>query len=141
MLPRTSFALSLSLRARGERCLSPEARTLATSRRSPPYLTARAHHLGRLSTLVRGVGDPTVAVYCRCFVAAAGAKVAPWETDHLAGSVQDYLFRLQVLTAVRAVGSLKVRVTAATVGISTRGTAPLFACRREAPSGAHRGKK
>eukprot|EP00903_Cladosiphon_okamuranus_P009715 g9240.t1 len=51
--------------------------------------------LGRLSTLVRGVGDPMVAVYCRCFIAAAGAKIAPRETAHAVASLQDYLFSLQ----------------------------------------------
>lgn len=51
---------------------------------------------GRLSTLVRGVGDPMVAVYCRCFIAAAGSKIAPLETAHAASSLQDYLFSLQV---------------------------------------------
>ncbi|CAM9977898.1 unnamed protein product [Sphacelaria rigidula] len=53
---------------------------------------------GRLSTLVRGVGDPMVAVYCRCFIAAAGHKIAPLETAHAASSLQDYLFSLQVST-------------------------------------------
>lgn len=36
-----------------------------------------------------------VAVYCRCFVAAAGAKIAPKETAHAVASLQDYLFSLQ----------------------------------------------
>lgn len=53
------------------------------------------HITGRLSTLARGVGDPMVAVYCRCFVAAAGAKVAPRESAHAVASLQDYLFSLQ----------------------------------------------
>lgn len=37
-----------------------------------------------------------VAVYCRCFIAAAGSKIAPLETAHAASSLQDYLFSLQV---------------------------------------------
>lgn len=36
-----------------------------------------------------------VAVYCRCFVAAAGAKIALRETAHAVASLQDYLFSLQ----------------------------------------------
>lgn len=36
-----------------------------------------------------------VAVYCRCFIAAAGAKIAPKETAHAVASLQDYLFSLQ----------------------------------------------
>lgn len=57
---------------------------------------------GRLSTLVRGVGDPMVAVYCRCFIAAAGAKIAPRETAHAVASLQDYLFSLQARMVTRA---------------------------------------
>lgn len=37
-----------------------------------------------------------MAVYCRCFIAAAGTKIAPLETAHAAASLQDYLFSFQV---------------------------------------------
>ncbi|CAN0286445.1 unnamed protein product, partial [Ectocarpus sp. 12 AP-2014] len=63
--------------------------------------------LGRLSTLVRGVGNPTVAVYCRCFVAAAGAEVAPRESAHAVASLQDYLFSLQEVQQGKLEGYLR----------------------------------
>ncbi|CAN0463779.1 unnamed protein product, partial [Ectocarpus sp. 8 AP-2014] len=63
--------------------------------------------LGRLSTLVRGVGNPMVAVYCRCFVAAAGAEVAPRESAHAVASLQDYLFSLQEVQQGKLEGYLR----------------------------------
>ncbi|CAM9315551.1 unnamed protein product, partial [Ectocarpus sp. 6 AP-2014] len=63
--------------------------------------------LGRLSTLVRGVGSPMVAVYCRCFVAAAGAEVAPRESAHAVASLQDYLFSLQEVQQGKLEGHLR----------------------------------
>ncbi|CAN0328030.1 unnamed protein product, partial [Hapterophycus canaliculatus] len=63
--------------------------------------------LGRLSTLVRGVGDPMVAVYCSCFISAAGAKIAPRENSHAVASLQDYLFSLQEVQQGKLDGFLR----------------------------------
>lgn len=48
-----------------------------------------------------------VAVYCRCFVAAAGAEVAPRESAHAVASLQDYLFSLQEVQQGKLEGYLR----------------------------------
>ncbi|CAM9900360.1 unnamed protein product [Scytosiphon promiscuus] len=48
-----------------------------------------------------------VAVFCSCFISAAGAKIAPRETTHAVASLQDYLFSLQEVQQGKLDGFLR----------------------------------
>ena len=48
--------------------------------------------LGRLGSIARGVGDPLVGVYARCYLAKVGADVAPACKPYAVTMLHDYLF-------------------------------------------------
>lgn len=55
--------------------------------------------LGRLSRMIRGLGDPLIAAYARMFLCRMGVSVAPSLNHYIAESLQDFLHALkQVLT-------------------------------------------
>lgn len=48
--------------------------------------------------MIRGVGDPLVAVYLRAYLARKGREIAPQLTEHLTTSFNDYLYTHQIIT-------------------------------------------
>ena len=48
--------------------------------------------LRRLGLMTRGIGDPLVALYSRCFLCRVGVCVAPAIRDHLMPCFDDFLF-------------------------------------------------
>ncbi|XP_052263042.1 VPS35 endosomal protein-sorting factor-like isoform X1 [Dreissena polymorpha] len=50
-----------------------------------------ADALQRLSVMIRGVGDPLVALYAKCFLSRVGMAVAPSIRDHLSPMFEDFL--------------------------------------------------
>ncbi len=51
--------------------------------------------LARLGSIIRGVGDPLVAVYARCYLARGGASVQPQLKSYAVTMLYDYLFSFQ----------------------------------------------
>ncbi|KAJ8318573.1 hypothetical protein KUTeg_003664 [Tegillarca granosa] len=47
--------------------------------------------LQRLCIMTRGIGDPLVAVYCRCYLSRVGILVSPRTTGHLMPCFEDFL--------------------------------------------------
>jgi len=66
------------------------------------FLTTREYNraLVRLATMVRGIGDPLVAAYARCYLCRVGVLVAPSIRDHLMLCFDDLLltFTSQIST-------------------------------------------
>ncbi|KJE94840.1 hypothetical protein CAOG_005411 [Capsaspora owczarzaki ATCC 30864] len=50
------------------------------------------HALGRLSKMIRGIGDPLVCVYARAYLCRVGWTVAPNVRGYLAGNLSDFFF-------------------------------------------------
>ncbi|KAL3877496.1 hypothetical protein ACJMK2_035196 [Sinanodonta woodiana] len=48
--------------------------------------------LKRLAIMTRGIGDPLVAIYARCYLSRVGILVAPSIRDHLIPCFEDFLF-------------------------------------------------
>eukprot|EP00975_Prorocentrum_lima_P050286 10531054-Prorocentrum_lima.AAC.1 len=48
--------------------------------------------LGRLASIIRGIGDPLVGVYARCYLAKVGNEVAPTVKDYMSRTLLDYMF-------------------------------------------------
>ena len=42
--------------------------------------------------MTRGIGDPLVALYSRCYLCRVGIEVAPTVKDHLMPCFDDFLF-------------------------------------------------
>ena len=51
-----------------------------------------SHALIRLSHMIRGVGDPMVATYCRSYLCRKGIEVAPNRREHLLTLFYDFAF-------------------------------------------------
>ncbi|KAK4297747.1 hypothetical protein Pmani_029865 [Petrolisthes manimaculis] len=51
--------------------------------------------LGRLSRMIRGLGDPLIAAYARMFLCRMGVSVAPTLNHYIAESLQDFLHALK----------------------------------------------
>ncbi|KAL8591014.1 hypothetical protein ACOMHN_021779 [Nucella lapillus] len=47
--------------------------------------------LERLALMTRGIGDPMVALYARCYLARVGIQMAPGKRDHLLPCFDDFL--------------------------------------------------
>ncbi|XP_062589752.1 VPS35 endosomal protein-sorting factor-like [Saccostrea cucullata] len=47
--------------------------------------------LSRLADMIRGIGDPLVAIYARCYLSRVGILVAPQIRDHLMPCFDDFL--------------------------------------------------
>ncbi|XP_022318792.1 VPS35 endosomal protein-sorting factor-like [Crassostrea virginica] len=47
--------------------------------------------LQRLADMIRGIGDPLVAIYARCYLSRVGILVAPQTRDHLMPCFDDFL--------------------------------------------------
>lgn len=47
--------------------------------------------------MIRGVGDPLVAIYLRAYLARKGKEIAPQLTEHLTTSFNDYLYTHQIV--------------------------------------------
>lgn len=62
--------------------------------------------LSRLSSIIRGLGDPLVNVYARLFLVLMGKKVDPG-TQYILASIQDYFFSFQQLQTPKMVAYLK----------------------------------
>ncbi|CAM9265702.1 unnamed protein product, partial [Discosporangium mesarthrocarpum] len=59
--------------------------------------------LGRLCTVMRGLGDIMLALYSRCYLAVVGVRVCPGsQAIHAATSLQDYLFSFEELREGKA---------------------------------------
>jgi hypothetical protein len=48
--------------------------------------------------MIRGVGDPLIAMYLRAYLARKGREIAPQLTEHLTTSFNDYLYTHQIVT-------------------------------------------
>ncbi|EQC26630.1 hypothetical protein SDRG_15570 [Saprolegnia diclina VS20] len=50
--------------------------------------------VSRLSNMIRGIGDPTIGLYCRAYLALASSRVLPPSTPNpaLLSSMQDYMY-------------------------------------------------
>jgi len=48
--------------------------------------------------MIRGVGDPLVAMYLRTYLARKGREIAPQLTEHLTTSFNDYIYTHKVIT-------------------------------------------
>jgi hypothetical protein len=53
--------------------------------------------LSRLGKIIRGIGDPMVAIYARTYLARAGAKVLPEKKDYATDMFYDYLYTFREL--------------------------------------------
>ncbi|CAB3989058.1 Hypothetical predicted protein [Paramuricea clavata] len=53
--------------------------------------------LVRLTKMIRGIGDPLVATYARCYICRVGILVAPDAKSHLRGSLLDFFFTYKQL--------------------------------------------
>ncbi|KAK3583633.1 hypothetical protein CHS0354_039460 [Potamilus streckersoni] len=51
-----------------------------------------AEALQRLAVMTRGIGDPLVAIYARCYLSRVGILIAPSIRDHLMPCFEDFLF-------------------------------------------------
>ncbi|XP_029646027.1 VPS35 endosomal protein sorting factor-like [Octopus sinensis] len=58
------------------------------------YLDTKEHgnSLKRLASMIRGIGDPLVAAYARCYLCRVGATVAFGYREHLLPCFDDFLF-------------------------------------------------
>jgi hypothetical protein len=54
--------------------------------------------INRLCMMIRGVGDPLIAMYLRAYLARKGREIAPQLTEHLTTSFNDYLYTHQIVT-------------------------------------------
>jgi len=54
--------------------------------------------INRLCMMIRGVGDPLVAMYLRTYLARKGREIAPQLTEHLTTSFNDYIYTHKVIT-------------------------------------------
>ncbi len=61
----------------------------------------------RIGSLIRGLGNPIVSLYCRLYLVVVGSEVAPEVTAHLPGLVQDILFGCQMLKKPNHMATLK----------------------------------
>ncbi|XP_076459289.1 VPS35 endosomal protein-sorting factor-like [Babylonia areolata] len=61
--------------------------------KSYSFLDSREYEaaLERIALMTRGIGDPLVAVYARCYLARVGIHVAPSKRDHLLPCFNDFL--------------------------------------------------
>jgi hypothetical protein len=64
----------------------------------PPPLATRREVINRLCMMIRGVGDPLIAMYLRAYLARKGREIAPQLTEHLTTSFNDYLYTHQIVT-------------------------------------------
>ena len=48
--------------------------------------------LGRIASMIRGIGDPVVALYAQCYLARCGGVVCRDETNYANTMVYDYLY-------------------------------------------------
>ncbi|XP_046855573.1 VPS35 endosomal protein-sorting factor-like isoform X2 [Xenia sp. Carnegie-2017] len=51
----------------------------------------------RLTKMIRGIGDPLVATYARCYICRVGILVAPEAKSHLRGSLLDFFYTYKQL--------------------------------------------
>lgn len=61
----------------------------------------------RIGSLIRGLGDPIVSLYCRLYLVVVSSEVAPEITAHLPGLLQDILFGFQMLKEPNHLAKLK----------------------------------
>jgi len=61
----------------------------------------------RIGSLIRGLGDPIVSLYCRLYLVVVSSEVAPEVTAHLPGLLQDILFGFQMLKEPNHIAKLK----------------------------------
>ena len=61
----------------------------------------------RIGSLIRGLGDPLVSLYCRLYLVVTGLEVAPEVTLHTTGMLQDILFSCQMLQQQNHLNNLK----------------------------------
>jgi hypothetical protein len=66
----------------------------------------------RLSHIIRGIGDPMVAVYARMYLARVSCRILPYNMKAVAGSLEDYIF------SYREFGQKKIVRYASDAGIS-----------------------
>ena len=57
--------------------------------------------LARLGSVARGIGDPLVALYARCYLARAGGDVAPRHAAYCVTIFHDYLFCFQEIRTLK----------------------------------------
>ncbi len=53
--------------------------------------------IARIAKMIRGIGDPLVAMYVRCYLSRKGYEVAANMKDYLLESFYDFLFSLRAL--------------------------------------------
>mmetsp|Transcript_29295 Transcript_29295/g.41243 ORF Transcript_29295/g.41243 Transcript_29295/m.41243 type:complete len:982 (+) Transcript_29295:64-3009(+) len=65
--------------------------------------------INRIGSMIKGIGDPLVAMYARTYLARKGIEVTPWLKDYLLNAFDDYIVTHKVVKSEKFVNSLKDR--------------------------------